>query len=151
MVTTDQPTDRTTEKPGRRRQRRRTPIAIATALLAALALLVFTGAPADAATVTGTTLTGYPATVQVETGPKDFNNHTEFIGRVQAWQSEGWGGNGSQTGIVPGKYEIWGEGFYYETTSDNGISIEVDRWVPSGTHVCMRSPLGAVACIDISV
>lgn len=108
------------------------------------ALVPSTPASAD---VHGCTAAGWPTCVMAQTGGKNFSNRTQWIGRVQGFQYQG-GGPGGRP--VYGRYEVWGDGFYYATTG-YGIERYPNRWLRSGTNVCTRGPLGAVACIAIRV
>jgi hypothetical protein len=90
---------------------------------------------------------GPGACVRATTGGKNYGNHTQWVGLVQAYRS----GLGSAS-IV--KVESWGDGFYY-AASGSSAQWAPQRWVRSGTNVCSAVTYSGgaryVACIAISV
>ena|SRR5947209_6581741 len=96
---------------------------------------------------TGISGYGRGACVRATMGGKNYTNHTQWVGWVNAYRS----GLGSDT-IV--KVEAWGDGFYFAA---NGSSATwgAQRWVHSGTNVCGAVTYwdGArfIACIGVSV
>jgi len=120
--------------------------ALLTAAVVMTVLMPTSPASADS-DVLGCTAAGWPTCVMVRVGGKNYGNRTQWVGRVQGYQTQ----RGQYTpSTVYGTYEVWGDGFYYKTVG-NGITRYPNRWVRSGTNVCTRSPLGAVACRSIRV
>lgn len=84
--------------------------------------------------------------VHADMGGKNYGNHTQWVGSVEA---------ASPTGFNTFK-EVWGDGFYHSGWGVNR-SWWIGRWVRSGTYICASSndfqPGDAreVACIAIRV
>jgi hypothetical protein len=81
--------------------------------------------------------------IRVESGWKNYGNHTEWIGHVKV---EGTADRD--------KLEMWGDGFYYAARG-SWFEVYVDRRVRNGTHICGGNTdpyaVRAVACVNISV
>lgn len=96
---------------------------------------------------TGISGYGRGACVRATTGTKNYQNHTQWVGWVEAYRS----GLGSDQ-IV--KVESWGDGFYF-SAGGSYARWGAQRWVRSGTNVCGAVTYwdGArfIACIAISV
>lgn len=120
---------------------------IAAVVAALIGLLAVT--PAQA--VTGCTGISARTCVDAQTGAKNYTNRTQWVGNVRGW------------GVHPvptyAKQEIWGDGFYYSTSTVRStnwsISRNVNRWVRSGTNICSATTYSSgyrvIACIRITV
>ena len=97
---------------------------------------------------TGTSGYGRGACIRATTGSKNFDNHTQWVGWVNAYRA----GLGSDAII---KVEAWGDGFYFSKDNSAGETWGAQRWVRSGTNVCGAVTYwdGAryIACIAIRV
>ena len=81
-------------------------------------------------------------------GGKDYNNHTQWVGWVEAYRS----GVGVAT---ISKVESWGDGFYFAANGDHA-TWGAQRWVRSGTNVCGAVTYASdgarfIACIAVNV
>ena len=118
-------------------------LAATLAASASLGALAVAAEPASAAIVRGCT-SGF--CIDVDTGSKNYSNHTQWVGWVYAYP----GGNGFS------RIEVWADGFYQAKPGNAGQWFYVGRWVRSGTYVCGAVTIAVngsrkIPCIAIRV
>jgi hypothetical protein len=85
--------------------------------------------------------------IQVDTGGKNYNNRTQYVGSLQVFDPN----------QVAGTIDAWGDGFYFRDGSGSNYHRRwsVNRWVRSGTNICGRIAdkwgSSKTACIAIRV
>lgn len=122
---------------------------LALAVLAFISAETIITAPSAAAAVSGCTgwsISGYAACVSADMGSKNTSNHTQWVGNVTAYKTDG---------ATSSLTEVWGDGFYQSHSgNDTSYTWAINKWVASGTYICaaFTYPSGReTACISISV
>ncbi|MGW5670035.1 hypothetical protein [Micromonospora sp. NPDC003776] len=120
------------EKPSRRRRitKQRITTMFATLVIAVSAMTFIAVQPAAADTVNG--YAGAGLVITVNTGAKNYNNRTQYIGSIYVLDTAGWICDNSDP------TEAWAGSVWYTSATGcpRGSLFTIDRWVPSGSGVC---------------
>lgn len=83
--------------------------------------------------------------VNARMGEKDFANHREWVGNVEAVTPD----------AGPQFLEIWGDGFYKSQADATDANWDINKFVTSDTNICAAATDGegfrSIACFHISV